>query len=139
MKADTLTNKELLVYLLERTPMYVMNKAIKHHRLDLIHEHHKSHLLTHFFDQHELRYAVRMAAVINEVQSPDDVFKSKELEARINKLKFSISYDRKNNELIREHNALVIQFREINKPVNKLVKTYKKIIAAKSKATTFPV
>ena len=123
----TLSNIELLNYVLNITDLKTFNTAIKKHNLQLIYENKKNSLLYDLFDGQVLKFSTKMSEVFNEVQNTEQAFVSLGLEQKIAQLKFSISYDRKNSELIKQHNILVAEFKNINIGVNKMIKQFRKI------------
>jgi hypothetical protein len=130
--------QELVLFVLERTPIWFFNLATKSYSVQKLYARCKQDLFREYPNimRGNLYYAIAMSEAFedyqcNEVELPT-------LCHRLNVLKHSMSFYKKCRpyaeyiQKVEEHNVLVEKYNELLLPQNKLITVYKKVQRSKN-------
>lgn len=126
-------NKRLVLYVLERTPVWLFNESIREFSIQRLYSRQKRNLMADFPElmPSVLDYAIVMADAFREYKC--DEIDCPKLRYKIDQLKgllpiFKRYEPLRYTEKVREYNDLVKQYSVLLKPQNDLIKLYKKVI-----------
>lgn len=124
--------KELVEYVLLKSPVWLLNEAIKSFSTQRLYSRYKRDLMSDYADLMpcELKYAVVMSEVFSDYHCDEAL--CKELRSKIDLLKYKVklykkAYPVQYSAAVDEHNATVELYSKLIAPQNKLIKLYKSI------------
>jgi len=132
---------ELVMFVLQRAPIYHFNQSVKSFSVQLLYSRYKRELKSAYPElmPSDLYYSIAMCEAFRKYQC--DEFKCPALLRKIDAIKRLLPTYRKMNlerycERIIEYNLLVTEYQEKLRPQNELIKLYKKVQRAKNKRLT---